>query len=324
MDIRALVTSFGVFFAVTMAAIGIVLIMKEQASKRIRDRLNDVVVDKNTGNDRVTSIILRDMDLSTMPFLNVLLKNAGWAQKLDTLLVQADLKIRLGSFILLMLLLAVIGLLVTAVGFDEPLAALPVALFTGAIPLFYVRYKKQKRIREFEAQFPDALDILTNALRAGLALPAAIQVVAEELPDPVASEFEILFEENRLGLDMKIALHKMAERVDSAELHLFVTAVIVQRETGGNLAEILQGTAAVIRDRFRILGDVRSLTAQARLSGLVLTLLPVGLAVFILVVAPEYLGELLDDPIGRYLIGAAVFLQIAGFLIMRRIVDIKV
>lgn len=310
--------------AVVLAAVGVVLIMKETAKTRVRERLNDVIIDGDDGDARITSVILRDMDLSAMPFLNVLLKNARWAQKIDTLLVQADLRIRLGTFLLIMLVLAIFATIAMIVVFDQPALSLPVGAIVGTIPLMYARHRKLKRVRQFEQEFPDALDVLTNALRAGLAFTGAIQVVSEELPDPVASEFAILFEEVRLGLDMKIALHKFAERIDSAELHLFVTAVIVQRETGGNLAEILQGTAAVIRDRFRILGDVRSLTAQARLSGLVLTLLPIGLAIFIFVVAPDYLKELREDPIGRYLIAMAVFLQVAGFLIMRRIVDIKV
>jgi tight adherence protein B len=166
--------------------------------------------------------------------------------------------------------------------------------------------------------------MLTGALRAGLALTGAIQVVAEESPDPVAQEFRVLFEENRLGLDMKDALKKLAGRVDSKELHLFVTAVILQRETGGNLAEILEQAAYVIRDRFRILGDVRTMTAQARMSGFVLFVLPIVMAGITLVVAPEYLKGLVADPAGKYLIMMAVALQIIGFFIMRRIVNIKV
>jgi tight adherence protein B len=194
----------------------------------------------------------------------------------------------------------------------------------GSVPLLYVRHKKHTRTLKFEEQFPDALDMLTSALRAGLALTGAIQVVAEEAPDPVGKEFRVLFEENRLGLDMKHAVKMMAERVDSTEARLFATAMILQRETGGNLAEILDGTAAVIRDRFRILRDVRTMTAQARLSGTLLFLLPIGLTGAILALAPQYLQELAADPIGRYLIPIAAVLQAIGFLIMRRIVDIKV
>jgi tight adherence protein B len=192
------------------------------------------------------------------------------------------------------------------------------------LPLFYARQRKFKRIRKFEEQFPDALDMLNRALRAGLALNGAIQIVADESPDPVAKEFRVLFEENRLGLDMKEALKKLGGRVDSAELHLFVTAVILQRETGGNLAEILERTAVIIRDRFRILGDIRTLTAQARLSGFILTVLPIVMAAVIYVVAPEYLKGLVADQIGRALIVAAVALQVIGFLVIRRIIDIKV
>jgi len=149
-------------------------------------------------------------------------------------------------------------------------------------------------------------------------------VVADESPDPVAREFGIVFEENRLGLDMKEALRKLGERVASAELNLFVTAVIMHRETGGNLAEILEGTAAVIRDRFRILGDVRALTAQSRLSGIILTILPLVIAVLVMLVSPSYLTEFYADPIGRALIFTAIIMQMVGFIAMRRIVNIKV
>ena len=134
----------------------------------------------------------------------------------------------------------------------------------------------------------------------------------------------MLFEENRLGLDMKHAVKMMAERVDSIEARLFATALILQRETGGNLAEILDGTAAVIRDRFRILRDVRTMTAQARLSGGILMLLPVAMACVVWVLAPDYLKSMAEDPAGKYLMPTAVVMQIVGFLIMRRIVDIKV
>jgi tight adherence protein B len=206
----------------------------------------------------------------------------------------------------------------------RPWVAAAVGVLLGLTPLFHARHRKHQRTLKFEEQFPDALDMLTSALRAGLALTGAIQVVAEEAPDPVGKEFRVLFEENRLGLDIKHAVKMMAERVDSTEARLFATALILQRETGGNLAEILDGTAAVIRDRFRILRDVRTMTAQARLSGVILMLLPVAMAGVIMVLAPEYLKGLAADPVGKYLIPIAVVMQVVGGLIMRRIVDIKV
>ena len=134
----------------------------------------------------------------------------------------------------------------------------------------------------------------------------------------------ILFEENRLGLDMRDALVKLTRRVDSAELRLFVTAVLLQRETGGNLTEILERTAYIIRDRFRILGDVKTMTAQARLSGLILSGLPIMLAGVIFVLAPDYLRVLINDPAGPYLVGSALTLQVVGYVVMNRIVSIKV
>lgn len=324
MDLQLLVPSVLIFLAIVFTAFGIFMLVKEFANKRIRDRLQDVILTDEGEGTSTKSIILRDMELSTIPLLNAILKNWGWAQRLDNLLVQGDLSIRLGSFILLTLVLVLLGLIVPLYLGHNILIALPIAVFLGIIPLLYARYKKIRRIFQFEQQFPDALDMLTSALRAGLAFTGAVQVVADESPDPVAKEFRILFEENRLGLDMKDALKKMAGRVDSAELRLFVTAVILQRETGGNLSEILEGTAAVIRDRFRILGDVRSMTAQARLSGFILAVLPIAMAVFIIIVAPDYLKGLVADPIGKNLIIMAIVLQVVGFLIMRRIVNIRV
>lgn len=324
MELKLLIPSIGVALTIILAAVGLLLILKEQGQRKIRDRLNDVIVAGEHEGADPSNVIVRDMDLSTVPMLNSLLQNAAWAWKLDKLLVQADISMRLGTFLLLMMVLAAFGMSATVFVLHNPLAALPVGLVLGAAPLVWARQKKKKRVLKFETQFPDALDMLTNALRAGMALNGAIQVVADESPDPVAKEFAILFEENRLGLDMKEALRKLGERVDSAELKLFVTATILQRETGGNLVEVLEGTAAVIRDRFRILGDVRTLTAQAKLSGLVLTVLPVVMAGVILTVAPDYLKGLAADTVGKYMIALAVMLQVVGYLIMRRIVDIKV
>jgi len=324
MELSLLIPSIGIALTILLAAAGVLLIMQGQGQKRVRDRLHDVIIASEHEGADTSSVIVRDMDLSTVPLLNHLLKNAQWALRLDRLLVQADVSMRLGTFLMLMMVLFALGAIVPTMVLHKPLFGLPLGIVMGIAPLFFVKKRKRARVLRFERQFPDALDMLTNALRAGMALNGAIQVVAEESPDPVGKEFAILFEENRLGLDMKEALRKLGERVDSAELNLFVTATILQRETGGNLVEVLEGTAAVIRDRFRILGDVRTLTAQARLSGMVLTVLPLVMAGIILTVAPDYLKGLMADPLGRYLIGLAVSLQVIGFFVMRRIVDIKV
>lgn len=321
-DYQAIIPSLFAFVAVIALVVGFIVLMRARANQEIRDRLHDVVTDRN--EEGLDSIILRDIELSAIPFVNRMLSGTEWARRLDTLLLQADIKMRVGPFVTLMLVLAGGVALVVDTILDRPIAAVVVGLLAGCVPLMVAKHKKQARTLKFEEHFPDALDMLTSALRAGLALTGAIQVVAEEAPDPVGKEFRVLFEENRLGVDMKHAVRMMAERVDSAEARLFATALILQRETGGNLAEILDGTAAVIRDRFRILRDVRTMTSQARMSGTILMLLPLGMAGIVVMLAPGYLQSMADDPMGRYLIPIAISLQVIGFLIMRRIVDIKV
>ncbi len=321
-DLHVLLPSLFAFAAVIACCFGVVMLMRERANSKIRNRLHDVVADRN--EEGLDDVILRDIELSAVPFVNRLLSGASWARRLDVLLLRADIKMRVGAFLGLMLVLAVGTALLFDMATHRTFVGIGLGIFVGSIPLMVAKYKKQQRTLKFEEQFPDSLDMLTSALRAGLALPGAIQVVAEEAPDPVGKEFRVLFEENRLGLDMKHAVKMMAERVDSTEARLFATALILQRETGGNLAEILDGTAAVIRDRFRILRDVRTMTAQARLSGGILMLLPLAMAGVVWVLAPDYLRSMAADPAGKYLIPTAGVMQIVGFLVMRRIVDIKV
>ena len=321
-DLGILIPCALIFLAVLVSVPGIMMISRARANQKIRDRLQDVVTDPQ--QEDIHRTILRDVEMSSIPLMNRMLQNANWARRLELLLVQADIKMKTGPFVLIMLVIGVATALALDMVFHRPLVCIGVGAVMAPIPVFVARYKRQKRTLHFEEQFPDALDMLTSALRAGLALTAAIQVVAEEAPDPVGHEFRVLFEENRLGLDMKHAVQMMAERVNSAEARLFATALILQRETGGNLAEVLDSTAAVIRDRFRILRDVRTMTAQARMSGGILMALPLALALAIMVLAPDYLKGLAHDPSGKYLIPVALFLQLTGFLVMRKIVDIKV
>jgi tight adherence protein B len=268
--------------------------------------------------------ILRDDTLSSVPVFDRILRGFSLAEKVRSLIAQADVHMQVGTFAFITLVLALLGGLIATMG-SHIWWAFPVgALAVGWIPYFVLYRKKEIRRRMFERQFPDALDLMTGALRSGMAFTAALQMVAEECPDPVSGEFRIVFEETRLGMSLRESFSELTKRIDSAELRLFVTAVLIQKETGGNLAEVLEGAAFVIRDRFRILGDVRTITAQARLSGLILTLLPLGMCAALLVMAPDYLKTLIKDPVGPYLIGVAGFLQIVGFLFIRKIINVKV
>lgn len=323
MDIQLLILAGVVSAAVATGIGGVTVLAKAFGNRGTRKRLEDVSAN-DIMQEGVAPVILRDMEASSLPLLNWLVEKIPALRALDALLVQADASMRLAPFLSIMFLVGgVLGIAAWNIS-DLWWAGLCTFAFGAMVPVMVLVNKKRRRVAAFEKQFPDALDILTGALRAGLAFSGAIQVLAEETPEPVSKEFAIVFEENRLGLDMKEALRKLADRIDNAELRMFVTAVILQRETGGNLAEILEGTAHIIRERFRILGEVRAMTAQQRFSGLILTLLPVGMAGLFTVMAPDYMKALITDPVGPYIIGGALTMQIIGYLIIRKIVDIKV
>jgi tight adherence protein B len=179
-------------------------------------------------------------------------------------------------------------------------------------------------MKAFTSQFPDALEMFARSLRAGHSFTGAIQLVAQEMPHPMGTEFRQVFDEQNLGVPLREALTGMTRRVESLDARFFVTAILIQRETGGNLAEIIDKIAHVIRERFRIQGQLKIFTAQARMTGIILSLLPVGLALAIGMLNPEYLKPLWFERAGRILIALALCMQIAGALVIRKIVRIKI
>jgi tight adherence protein B len=321
MDTRLLVFAIAIGLSILLLGIGILLFMIDRHRARVRRRIEELEI----GLEIDEPDLLRDDRLSSVPWLDAILRRLHVSRQLERMLMQADLQIQVGGFLLLIFVLAAVGVLGSlTLAPTMPWLAAPVAFILALIPVITVHRMRVKRMMMFERQFPDALDLMTGALRSGMAFTGALQVVSEESPDPVAKEFAIVFEEHRLGLGLRECFRNMMRRMDSQELRLFVTAVLLQHDMGGNLAEILEGTAAVIRDRFRILGDVRTITAQARLSGFILTVLPMVMAVIIMFMAPDYLKTLVEDPIGPYMIVLAIALQIIGYLVIRRIINIKV
>ena len=323
MEPYALVSIGFVMLAIFLVSLGLRSAYLSLGDRRMRRRLQEITLSSGQSLE-VDPLIIRDIKLSAVPPLNRLLQKFRLGYKLETLLVQGDLSITAGTLSLLCLTLAGLGALIAIFVFSRPWLGLPAGVILGALPFFVVYRKKQQRMQMFEEQLPDALDLITGALRSGMAFIGALQLVAEESPDPIAKEFNAVFEEQRLGLGLQESLTNMTARVDRRELQLFVTAVLLQRDTGGNLAEILEGAATVIRDRFRILGDVRTITAQARFTGLILAVLPLGMAGVLVFLAPDYLRILITDPIGPYLIAVAVGLQLVGYFVIRRICTIKV
>jgi tight adherence protein B len=322
-DRQILLVSILIFAAIFAAGLGFFFMALERRRVKVRKRLEEM--SKLGLSEAATEAsIFWDETLSSVPAFDRFLRRFSVAAKVRALITQADVKMQVGTFMLLTLGLGLLGGLIAILG-SKIWWAFPVgAIAVGCIPAFVLYRKKEVRKRTFERQFPDALDLVVGALRSGMAFTAALQVVAEECPDPVAGEFRMVFEENRLGMSLRDSFKDLTQRIDSTELRLFVTAVLIQKETGGNLAEILEGAAYVIRDRFRILGDVRTITAQSRLSGLILTILPLAMCGALLVLVPEYLRTLVTDPVGPYLIGGAAFMQLVGFILIRRIVNIKV
>jgi tight adherence protein B len=194
----------------------------------------------------------------------------------------------------------------------------------AAAPLLYVRHARKRRVRKIEEQFPDALDFLSRAMRAGHAFSVSLEMLADEMPEPVGGEFRKLYHEQNLGAPIEVALQALADRCGLLDVQFFVSAVLLHKETGGNLTEILTRLSFTIRERLRLKGQVRAASAHGRVTGMVLTAMPLFLMLGLTVTSPDYLPGLVNDPMGRYLIAGAVGGQFIGYLCIRTITDIQV
>lgn len=194
----------------------------------------------------------------------------------------------------------------------------------AAVPAIYLKRRQSARRKMFADQLLDAITLISNSLKSGYSFLQSIDLVARELPSPISDEFQKVLQEIKLGIPFEQAVKGLLDRVENDDLDLVMTSVNIQRQVGGNLSEILDRIAHTIRDRIRIKGQIRTLTAQGRMSGMILSLLPVALGLFLLLINPEYVSLLISRPIGRILLMAAAFMQVIGMLIIRKIVDIKV
>jgi tight adherence protein B len=212
---------------------------------------------------------------------------------------------------------------VAALLISGPAAALVAFVVIGSGPYFYVRWRKTRRILKLESQLPETIDLIARAVRAGHPLSEGLRMAAEEAPDPLASEFRITFEEQRFGLPFEEALLGLGDRVEVVDIRILITAILVQREVGGNLSEILEQIAETMRARFSLKRQVRVYTAQGRMSGYTLAALPIFVGLVISVMNPDYLQTLFREDIGRGMLAGAATLQLIGFLWIRRIVDVR-
>jgi tight adherence protein B len=221
------------------------------------------------------------------------------------------------------MLLGCVGYLIVNALTHFPMVALGTAALFASIPVMFVRWKRSKRLGKFEEQFPEAIELMARALRAGHAFPTGIQMVADEVSAPVGAEFKLLYDRQNFGMPLGDALKGMAERVPILDARFFTTAVMTQRETGGNLSEILDNLAAVIRERFKVKRQVRAVTAHGRMTGSILGAMPVVLALILSVVSPEHMKTMFTDPLGIKMLVVGGTMQVIGALIIRKLVNIR-
>lgn len=293
---------------------------KSPEIKRIEMRLRAI----SAGHDKADAKLLKERVLSNTPFLQRLLLQLPRVHTVDKLLIQAGVNLTVSHLLAICGLFALGGLAIGAVLKWPLLVIALVVVLLVMTPFFFLIWKGEKRLREIEAQLPDAMDLISRALRAGHSFPSALSMVGNEAQEPIAGEFKTTFDEISFGISNEQALNNLAARVPSPDLRYFVMAVIIQRETGGNLSELLDKLSALMRERFKLFGKIRVLAAEGKLSAWILAALPFVVAGVIHLLNPKYLTPLFLDPMGiRMVIVAAVMMAI-GLLVMWRIIDIHV
>jgi tight adherence protein B len=301
---------------------------RSSEKKGVRTRLKALAVQAE--NEEVVDILKKDR-LSDIPWLHSILRRFSTMGKMSLLVGQAGVQRKPGLYILLSITLAAIGFLagIPIHSAYFPLVPslfiiIPCTVVPATFPFVYLRYKRRKRFHKFEEQLPEALELIARSLKAGHAFSSGLRLVSEEMEDPIGFEFEKVLNEINFGISAQDALIDLTDRVPLDDLRFFVISVIIQRETGGNLAEILENLARLIRERFKLNGHVRVLSSQARLSAYILVAVPIVLAFIIHLLNPKFYEALLENPLGKYLLAAGMAWMIIGIFFMKRMVTIRV
>ena len=300
---------------------------RNSRARLMRERLN--AVQKPSEREPSEELaLLRDETLSKIPAFDQLLKRSQRVTQLQDMISQADMQYRVGNFLVIC---GVSGLVLGAILFiwSRSTQYAPILGWIGLIlgfvmPYGYLSYRRTQRFDKFEELFPEAIDTLSRAVRAGHAFTTALELIANEVSEPVAGEFRKLFEEQKFGLPVRDALLNMVDRMPLVDVKFFVTAVMLQRETGGNLAEILDNLSYVIRERFKVLRQVRVYTAQGRLTMMLLMGLPPVIVTVMWLMNPQFIMPLFTDPIGHVLLVAGLTLQTIGYFVIRKVIRIQV
>jgi len=321
----ALVIAFVTFIVATVVCLLVWFLFTGSSTQEvIQRRIQAVQRAENRGSTDVGMQLLRDELMSGVPVLNRAMMKWSWSMRLRDFVTQAGLKTRPGKILMTCAVLALLAYLLADLTYGRFPVPLLAAAVAGGAPIVYIATKRRKRLRKFEELFPDALDLLNRAIRAGHAFTTGMGMVATEAPEPVAGEFRTTFEEQNFGLPLRDALQNLTERVPLIDVRFFVTALLIQKETGGNLSEILDNLAHVIRDRFRIYRDVRTKSAHGRLTAGILIALPPLMVLGLGIVNPNYMTILYKDRIGPFILWGAAIWQLVGSLLLWKIIQIEV
>jgi tight adherence protein B len=305
----------GVYAAVTLLP---GFLARRQLDRRLHD------VSTPVGADLDDSTIVKSSASGPLPSFDRVMSNTRVGPWLGRLIEQSGSKTTPSAIGLMMLLAAAIGAFAASALVHVPFAPLGGAALGLIMPIGWLRHRRTVRMKKFEEQFPEALDLLSRAIRAGHAFQTAMGMIADELAPPVGPEFKKTFDEQNFGLPLRDALNQLSERVPLLDVRFFVTAVLIQRDTGGNLSEILDNLAHVVRERFKILRQVRVHTAHGRFTGYVLLALPAALAVILTYISPTHMETLFKEHMGRIMLMGAIVMQTIGFIWIRKVIKIEV
>ena len=317
---------FFVFLASLFVVYALYLITSRKSDAKralLNERLAEAIRSSAHSNDLEVQLAREEL-LSEIPWVNRSLLKLEITARLKRIIDQADLNVTVMRLVLFSATAAALGFLAARMVTISLGLMILFGLIAGALPFLHVLAKRKKRLRKFLQLLPDALDLMSRGISAGHAFTEALQMVATEMPEPIATEFRKTYDEQNLGLSLKLALENLIQRVPLLDLRMTVTAIMIQRETGGNLSELLEKVAYTIRERFRIMEDLKTLTLSSRWSAWLLCGLPIFLAIYMSVMNPTYMEVMWRDPRGHNLLFVAAVMQILGMLMVQKIMKIKI
>jgi tight adherence protein B len=314
-----IIIAVAVFMGATFLVLGLAMMFRPKSESRVEDRLS-MYTGKNAIAKESASVLARPLE-DRQSIFDIFFQRFG---NINKILEQADTSLTVIKLVMISAGLAIFGAIISlAIHIMHEIVPL-VVIVMGSLPMLWVLFRRKRRLKHFAAQLPEAMEMVSRSLRAGQSLAFGFNLISSEMPQPISVEFGRVFEEQNLGIPMEQSLKELADRIPNLDLKFFVTAVILQRQTGGDLAEILDKIGSLIRDRFRIWGQIQALTGEGRLSGAVLLALPFLLFIAVYQLNPDYIMTLFTDPMGKKMLAGAIVMQILGALFIRKIINIKV